>query len=121
VNHYLSYDSATYTNKYDSKVLLFRLNTAAGKLEKLLPWSISDGSTYDYISDLNIINGHLLASNWGTLHIARLNTNDSFTPQVAADLPSNWWFNVSRAAIDSSGKGVWMPVGDYGVEYSELK
>jgi hypothetical protein len=67
--------------------------------------------------EINVVQGYVLASSWGSLSIGQLATGaDSITDLADFNTPQNVWLNVANAAVDGSA-GLWLPAGDYGVEF----
>jgi hypothetical protein len=72
-------------------------------------------STETTPSNISVVGGHLLASDWGLLEVAEIGTAGNLLPKAKFDLPTNLWLRVERTAFGETG--LWIPAGLYGVEF----
>lgn len=86
-----------------------------GRLGRLGQWN-----TARTPSLLSVVDGHLLASSWGNVEVAKISDGPSIggsllRPLAAYDTPANLWLRVDRAVLQQS-TDLWVPAGMYGVE-----
>lgn len=87
-------------------------NATSGRLSQINSWTTADVPTM-----LDVTNGHLLASSYGNLEVASIAAATGvLTPVASFDTPTNLWLQVNRAAF-TPNLDLWIPAGDYGVEY----
>lgn len=86
-------------------------NSATGRLGQINSWSMAEAPTL-----LHVSHGHLLASSFGNLEVASISLTGLLTPAASYDTPVNLQLRVDRATF-TPGLDVWVPAGDYGVEF----
>jgi len=86
-------------------------NSVTGRLGQINSWSTAAAPSL-----LHVVSGHLLASSYGNLEVASIQSGTgSLKPVAAYDTPSNLWLRVDRTAFTAS-QDLWIPAGDFGVE-----
>lgn len=86
-------------------------NTISGRLAQINSWATAEAPAL-----LNVAGGHLLASSYGNLEVAAINSSTgALTATASYDTPTNLWLRVDRAAFTPS-LDLWIPAADYGVE-----
>jgi hypothetical protein len=86
-------------------------NTTTGRLAQINSWTTAEAPAL-----LNVAGGHLLASSYGNLEVATINSSTGALTAVASyDTPTNLWLRVDRAAF-TPALDLWIPAADYGVE-----
>lgn len=91
-------------------VIALGYDSGLAVLKELGTWT-----TTGMVSTLNVVDGYLLASAYGTLETATIGADGGLTAGAVFDTPANLWLNVDRAAV--SDMGLWIPANDYGVEF----
>jgi hypothetical protein len=86
-------------------------NTSTGRLAQINSWPTAEAPAL-----LNVAGGHLLASSYGNLEVAAINSSTGALTAVASyDTPTNLWLRVDRTAF-TPALDLWIPAADYGVE-----
>ena len=89
--------------------------TDTGRLRRISSWTLNQ-MPYD----LKVVDNYLFASGWGDFEVAQIVPGGALAPQASLDLPTCIWFNLDRSVLDPVSPGLWLPAGDYGVEYFGL-
>lgn len=86
-------------------------NTSTGRLSQINSWPTAEAPAL-----LNVAGGHLLASSYGNLEVAAINSGTGALTAVASyDTPTMLWLRVDRTAF-TPALDLWIPAADYGVE-----
>jgi hypothetical protein len=85
-------------------------NNLTGRLARLGEWNTKESP-----ASLHAIDGHLLASGFGALEVARITATGGLAHRAAFDTPVNLWLGVERSVVGPAG--LWIPAYDYGVEF----
>jgi hypothetical protein len=87
-------------------------NPTTGRLSQISTWTANATPQM-----LSVNRGHLIASSFGNLELASLApASGQINPLASYETPTNLWLQVNRAVI-TPALDIWIPAGDYGVEF----
>lgn len=87
-------------------------NPTTGRLSQISTWTTNETPQM-----LSVNRGHLIASSFGNLELAGLApASGQINPLASYETPTNLWLQVNRAVI-TPALDIWIPAGDYGVEF----
>ncbi|WP_139372993.1 hypothetical protein [Prosthecobacter debontii] len=93
-------------------VVVVRYAKSSGKLSQAATWNTNAPPTL-----LHAARGHLVASSPGNLELAFADAEAGKLTSIASyDTPASLWLQVDRTAF-TEGLDLWIPAGDYGVEF----
>ncbi len=96
----------------DQGVVGIAYQPATGRLSQISTWTTNETPQM-----LSVARGHLIASSFGNLELAGLApASGQMTPLASYETPTNLWLQVNRAVI-TPDLDIWIPAGDFGVEY----
>ncbi len=104
VRVYLAKDSA------DPGVLAIGYDPTSGRLAQSAAWDTQTPDT------LHAVKGYLLSASSGSLAVARRGAAGTLTPVGLYAIPTNLWLRLA-AAVTAPDLGIWIPAGEYGVEF----